>query len=119
MGHDVDAAVQDDANAIMGKALVKAEAAAGAHPTANCLTDINTAMPVVAFAAMVENYNKILGDSTLPTPADDKQIKARACVNAPSGAEKELAIQAGLRAPSSHCSRNRWVMTWTPPACSW
>jgi len=98
--HDVDAAVQADAKAIMGKALVKAEAASGAHPTANCLTDILAAMPAGAFKKMYEDYNKILGDSTLKDDGtEDKQIKARACVKALSGAEKELAIQAGLRAP--------------------
>merc|ERR1712238_322122 len=99
--HDVDAAVQANAKAIMGKELVKAEAAAGAHPTASCLTDLKAAMaPALVFADMYENYNKILGDSTLDA-GDTKQIKARACVKALSGAEKELAIQVGLRAPPS------------------
>merc|ERR1712238_301865 len=75
--HDVDAAVQADATAI------------------------EAAMTGATFKKMYINYNKILGDSTLKPGAadDDLQIKARACVKTLSGAEKELVIQAGLRAP--------------------
>lgn len=92
--HDVSAAVQADAQAIMGKALANK---APTHPTAECLTSIEGAMHgKAAWAAAYAVYSKVLGETDTGLSADE--VKARSCINTLSGAEKELAIQAGLRA---------------------
>jgi len=94
--HDVSAAVQADAQAIMGKALANKAGSAPTHPTADCLALIHKAMTGATWALAYPVYIKILGETD--TGLSQKEIDARTCINALSGAEKELAIQAGLRA---------------------
>jgi len=78
----------------MGKALANK---APTHPTAECLTLIEGAMHgKAAWAAAYAVYSKVLGETDTGLSADE--VKARSCINTLSGAEKELAIQAGMRA---------------------
>merc|ERR1712238_629735 len=57
---------------------------------------IHKAMTGATWALAYPVYIKILGETD--TGLSQKEIDARTCINALSGAEKELAIQAGLRA---------------------
>jgi len=94
--HHVSEAVQANAQAIMDKGQATE---APTHPTAECLTLIDAAAktPVADdWTKMYTVYSQVLGDTDTGLSAENK--KARACINTLSGAEKELAIQAGLRA---------------------
>jgi len=95
--HDVNAAVQADAKAIMGKTLAD-RLAHGNYPTADCMTKINTAIGASAdWATLYPIYLSVTGDEVpVVPPASADTVKAQACVHALSGAEKELAIQAGF-----------------------
>jgi len=92
--HDVNAEVQSDAKAAMGKAV--ADKSSGLHPTFDCLALIKKAMPnpSATFAADNLVYLSIVGDDIR---ADGDNKNAQDCVNALSGPEKELAIKVGMR----------------------
>jgi len=92
--HDVSVAVQAEAKAIMDKAL--AAKPGSIHTTASCFTDIAAAWSATDdWAHQLPIYNKIMGDTDTGLSNDEK--KARACINALSGADKELALKVGLR----------------------
>lgn len=102
--HDVDTAEQAEANAVMDKAHVAKPAAA--FQTSSCLADITAAQVKTAGQAtkptwdeQYKVYNKILaekvGVATKGTPKwETEDVKAWSCLNALSGAQKELAINS-------------------------
>jgi len=101
--HDVNAAVQADAKAIMDKALV--DKSAHGQSTADCLALIEVAMSRTDWATDNPIYLEIVGDDVLVAGPNKE---AQDCVNALSGPEKELAIKVGMRSPLFRYFDDKW-----------
>jgi len=96
--HDVNAAVQADAKAIMGKTLADRSAVVDFTATDPCMTKIKDA--VDAHDGDWDNlypiYVKVSGDD-VPSQGSDEVKTAQACVHALSGAERKKTLEDGFQ----------------------